>query len=98
MSRFALALICFNAAAAKRHNVAAMKMSDTCCPTCSASYEVAEAITIAGHAGQVRCTVCGGVLASWQEPRFRVYRLVMPIDHKYWRLPDPPPPPLETSR
>jgi hypothetical protein len=33
------------------------------------------------------------VLASWQEPHLRAYRLVIPIEHKYWCSPDVPAPP-----
>jgi len=61
-----------------------MRISDTVCPSCAACYEVAEAATMAGQPGEVRCTLCGAVLASWQEPWLRAYRLVMPIAHKYW--------------
>jgi predicted Zn finger-like uncharacterized protein len=69
-----------------------MKISDIACPCCSTCYEVAEAVSAAGRPDEVRCAVCGSVLASWQEPRLRAYRLVMPIEHKYWRMPDVPPP------
>jgi predicted Zn finger-like uncharacterized protein len=86
-------LICFNELVGKNIMfVFIMKISDTACPSCSAAYEVAEAMTIAGRPGEVRCTVCGAVLASWREPRLRAYRLVMPIEHKYWRIPEAPPP------
>jgi hypothetical protein len=90
---FCIALICFNEAVWKNHHADFMKISDTACPSCLACYEVAEAVTVAGHPGEVRCTVCGAVLASWREPRLRAYRLVMPIEHKYWRSPDVLPPP-----
>jgi len=45
---------------------------------------------MAGHPGEVRCTVCGAILASWQESRLMAYRIVMPIAHKYWLSPDVP--------
>jgi len=67
-----------------------MRISGTVCPCCAACYEVAEAVTMAGHPGEGRCTLCGAILASWQEPRLRAYRIVMPIAHKYWLSPDAP--------
>jgi hypothetical protein len=70
----------------------AMKISDVSCPSCAASYEVAESISKTGTPGRARCSICGGMLASWQEPKLRVYRLVMPPEHKYSNVPVPPPP------
>jgi predicted Zn finger-like uncharacterized protein len=95
---FCIALICFNEIVRESHHAGFMKISDTACSSCSASYEVAEAITVPGRPGEVRCTVCGAVLASWQEPRLRAYRLVIPIEHKYWRIPDVPLPAVERPR
>jgi hypothetical protein len=40
----------------------------------------------------ISCTVCGGVLQSWQEPRLRVYRLAVAPELKYPHVPAPPSP------
>ncbi|TMJ54603.1 MAG: hypothetical protein E6G85_04760 [Alphaproteobacteria bacterium] len=69
-----------------------MKISDTTCPSCQAAYEVAESISAKGSPGRAHCTVCGELLASWQEPRLRAYRLILPPEHKYSNVPVPPPP------
>jgi hypothetical protein len=90
---FCIALIFSNGPAGEKNHAGLMRISDTACPCCLACYEVAEAVTMAGHPGEVRCTLCGAVLASWREPRLRAYRLVMPLEHKYWRSLDAPPPP-----
>jgi hypothetical protein len=67
-----------------------MKISDFTCPSCASSYEVAESISMEGSPGRAICTVCGGVLASWQEPKLRVYRLALAPELKYPRVPTPP--------
>ncbi|MGB6400239.1 MAG: zinc-ribbon domain-containing protein [Bradyrhizobium sp.] len=69
-----------------------MKMSDVTCPSCAASYELAESMSAKGNPGRATCSVCGGVLASWPEPRLRAYRLVLPPEHKYPSVPVPPSP------
>jgi hypothetical protein len=69
-----------------------MKISDTTCSSCLASYEVAESISATGSPGRAHCTVCGALLASWQEPKLRAYRLILPPEHKYSNVPVPPSP------
>jgi predicted Zn finger-like uncharacterized protein len=69
-----------------------MKISDLTCPSCAASYEVAESMSAKGSPGQVRCTICGAVLASWQDPKLRAYRLILAPEHKYSSVPVPPSP------
>ncbi len=69
-----------------------MKISDFTCPSCASSYEVAESISAEGSPGRALCTVCGGVLESWQEPKLRVYRLVLAPELKYPHVPAPPSP------
>src|SRR5260221_14796437 len=69
-----------------------MKMSDITCPSCLASYEVAESTSAEGSPGHVQCRICGGVLASWQEPKMRGHRLIFPPQQKYFKLPGPPSP------
>ena len=67
-----------------------MKISDFTCPSCLASYEVAESLSVKGNPGRAQCSVCGGLLASWQEPRLRAYRLILAPEHKYSNVPVPP--------
>jgi uncharacterized Zn finger protein len=73
-------------------DVAAMKMSDATCPSCLAAYEVAESVSVKGSPGRVQCSICGELLASWQEPKLRAYRLIMPSKHKYSTVSVPPSP------
>jgi hypothetical protein len=79
-------------APAKIDHVAPMKMSDITCPSCLASYEVAESTSAEGSPGRAQCRICGGLLASWQEPKLRAYRLVLPPQQKYSNVPVPPSP------
>jgi uncharacterized Zn finger protein len=69
-----------------------MIISDMTCPSCAATYEVAEAISVQGRPGRAFCRVCGALLASWEEPKLRAYRLILPPRHKYSNVPLPPPP------
>jgi len=69
-----------------------MKISDIKCPSCSASYELAESMSAKGSPGKAQCAVCGRLLASWQEPSLRAYRLILPPEHKYGYVPAPPSP------
>lgn len=69
-----------------------MKMSDITCSSCLASYEVAESVSATGSPGRAHCTVCGELLASWQEPKLRAYRLILSPELKYSRVPVPPSP------
>ena len=55
-----------------------MKISDIVCPSCLASYEVAESTSVKGSPGRAECSVCGALLASWQESKLRAYRLTSP--------------------
>jgi hypothetical protein len=89
---FGVALIGFKDAPAKSINVVAMKISDISCPSCLASYEVAESTSAEGRPGHAQCKVCGGLLASWQEPKLRAYRLILQPQHKYSNVPVPPSP------
>jgi hypothetical protein len=73
-------------------HVAAMKISGITCPSCLASYEVAESTSAEGSPGSARCRVCGGLLASWQEPKLRAYRLILRPEHIYSNVPVPPSP------
>jgi hypothetical protein len=69
-----------------------MKISDFTCTSCASVYEVAESLSAEGRSGRAECVVCGKVLQSWQEPRLRAYRLVMPLELKYKPIPAPPSP------
>jgi uncharacterized Zn finger protein len=69
-----------------------MKISDFSCPSCAASYQMAESISAEGSPGRAECSVCGAVLAAWQEPKLRAYRLVLSPELKYPRIPAPPSP------
>jgi uncharacterized Zn finger protein len=77
-------------AAAGNAGVCSMKKFDVDCPSCAASYEVAEAVSVKGSPGQARCSACGGLLASWDEPKLIAYRLMLSPRHKYLRVPLPP--------
>jgi uncharacterized Zn finger protein len=74
-----------------------MKLSDFSCPSCGAAYEVAESISAKGKPGRAECSVCGGLLDSWQAPKMIAYRLVSPAEHKYSRVPVPPSPMVSAS-
>jgi predicted Zn finger-like uncharacterized protein len=87
-----VALICFNASVDKSIMLVSMKISDIACPSCRAAYEVAESLSAKGSPGRVQCTVCGELLASWQEPKLKAYRLILPPEHKYSTVPVPPSP------
>jgi hypothetical protein len=64
-----------------------MKISETICPSCQTLYEVAEAISVKGQPGRQHCSVCGDLIASWQEPKLRAYRLVLPPRHRDFGIP-----------
>ncbi len=67
-----------------------MKISEISCSSCGALYEMAEACSMPGKPGHAGCAVCGGLLVRWQEPKYRVFRLVMPPEHRYAKVPTPP--------
>jgi hypothetical protein len=67
-----------------------MKISDIACPSCGSFYEVAESTSIFGRPGWIECGVCNGLLESWQEPKVKAHRLVLPADRKHQRVPTPP--------
>jgi hypothetical protein len=69
-----------------------MKISDVTCASCASVYQVAESLSAEGSPGRAECTVCGNFLESWQEPRLRAYRLVMPLKQKYKPIPASPSP------
>ncbi|MFC5322948.1 MJ0042-type zinc finger domain-containing protein [Bradyrhizobium oligotrophicum] len=67
-----------------------MKISSMTCPHCRAAYEIAESTSAVGAAGRFDCGVCGTPLAVWDEPKLRAFRLEVPPEHKYPRVPTPP--------
>ena len=69
-----------------------MKISDFTCSGCGSYYEVAESLSLSGSPGRAECSVCGGLLESWREPRMKAYRLILAPEHKYPRMTAPPPP------
>ena len=68
-----------------------MKISSMSCPNCHAVYEVAESTSATGCPGRAQCGLCGAFMTSWQEPKLRAFRLTVPPEHKYPRVPSPPP-------
>jgi hypothetical protein len=69
-----------------------MKISDVVCVACGSSYLVAESASAYASPGDANCAVCGHLLASWQEPRMRAYRLEMSPELRYARVQPPPSP------
>jgi len=69
-----------------------MKISEVVCPSCGSSYLVAESISATASPGHADCSICGELLASWQEPRMRAYRLEVPPELKYPSVEAPPSP------
>ena len=69
-----------------------MKITGITCSACGAAYEMAEAVSVQGNPGQENCTMCGSLLARWNEPRLKAFRLVMAAEHRYARVHAPPPP------
>jgi hypothetical protein len=53
---------------------------------------MAESMSVEGSPGRVECSVCGGSLDSWQAPKLRAYRLVLPPERKYRHIVAPPSP------
>jgi endogenous inhibitor of DNA gyrase (YacG/DUF329 family) len=74
-----------------------MKMFEVSCPSCGALYEAAESTSVRGNSGVAHCTICGNPLASRDESKSRVYRLVISPEQKYPRV-SVPPSPLPESR
>jgi ribosomal protein L32 len=72
--------------------VGSMKISDVICSSCGAAYEMAEAVSVQGKPGEVRCALCGNLLARWDESRLRAFRLIMAVEHRYASVPVPPAP------
>ncbi|CCE02754.1 hypothetical protein SSBR45G_73310 [Bradyrhizobium sp. SSBR45G] len=68
-----------------------MKISSLTCPHCHAAYEIAESTSAVGAPGRADCGICGTPLAAWSEPKLRAFRLVVPPEHKYPRVPAPAP-------
>jgi hypothetical protein len=69
-----------------------MRISDLSCPSCGSAYEMAESTSAEGSPGRAECSVCGGLLDSWQAPSLRAYRLVLSPERKYRYIVAPPPP------
>jgi len=51
---------------------------------------LAESTSANGTFGDASRTVCGGLLASWHEPKLRVYRLILPPQRDDRSIPLPP--------
>ncbi len=69
-----------------------MKISDITCSSCGAAYEMAEAVSVQGRPGEAGCTLCGNLLAKWDQSKLRAFRLIMAVEHRYADVPMPPPP------
>src|SRR5450755_4027157 len=54
-----------------------MKIFDCVCPSCGSSYLVAESTSAVTGPSHADCVICGKRLASWQDPRLKVFRLEM---------------------
>ena len=85
-------MIWFNEPIGKMGHVTTMKISDFTCSGCGSCYEVAESVSAQGNPGRAECTVCGGLLESWREPRMKAFRLILAPEHKYPRMAVPPSP------
>jgi hypothetical protein len=86
------ALIQNNARVVKSAQVDPMKISDIACPSCGSLYLVAESVSASAGPGHANCTICGKLLASWQQPSMRVYRLELSPELKYPRVEPSPSP------
>jgi tRNA U54 and U55 pseudouridine synthase Pus10 len=75
-----------------------MRIADLTCPTCNASYEMAEAVTIESPADHENCAVCGETLARWSDYRLKAFRLVIPVERKYASVAVPPSPSVSSLR
>ena len=84
-----IALICFKTHDRDVCQCEPMKISSVTCPHCHAAYEIAESTSALGSPGQADCGVCGTLLVAWEEPSLRAFRLVVPPEHKYPRVPTP---------
>jgi ribosomal protein S27AE len=69
-----------------------MIISDCVCPSCGSSYLVAESTSSFAGPSHADRVICGERLASWQEPRLKVYRLEMSTKLKYPRIQPSPSP------
>jgi hypothetical protein len=69
-----------------------MKITGITCSSCGAAYEMAEAVSVPGKPGYEKCALCGQMLAQWNEPRLRAFRLITAAEHRYPRVPAPPAP------
>ncbi len=52
-----------------------MIITDVNC-RCGASYRCAESSSLRGERGEFLCGCCGAVMARWEQPIWRAYRLV----------------------
>ena len=69
-----------------------MRIADVTCEDCGASYQVAESATVRGSSGEATCTICGKVLAKWDDGKLKAFRMVIPPHYKYATVPVPPSP------
>lgn len=74
-----------------RSGTNAMIITDVTCE-CGASYRRAESTTLDGAAGQFICSSCGALVETWDQPKMRVYRLIIAPEGLY-QHPKPPPSP-----
>jgi hypothetical protein len=51
---------------------------------------MAEATSLQGKPGQADCVICGALLARWQEPKLKAFRLVIAVENSYPTVPAPP--------
>jgi hypothetical protein len=51
---------------------------------------MAEAISLLGKPGQADCAICGALLAHWQQPKLKAFRLVIAVENSYPTVPGPP--------
>lgn len=69
-----------------------MIITDVNC-RCGASYRCAESSSLRGEHGEFLCGCCGAVLARWERPSRRAYRLVYAPERLCGNLPPVTPEP-----
>jgi hypothetical protein len=69
-----------------------MQIFDMTCPYCGTIYKGAISDTVRGLPDKFQCQICAEALDKWDEPKFRVYRIVSPTGEAYLHASTTPPP------
>jgi uncharacterized Zn finger protein len=74
-----------------------MNLFDISCRHCGTTFAIAESAKEHGNEFALECSVCGEILARFDDDRLRVARVMVPAATAYFHVPADAPEPLGAS-